>query len=309
MSRRYWLPILAVVGLLAGGVQAQPISHGASGDAHPGKSQHKPKSDAPPSIPLSVQDDIHSIARALEAANKKPDAPKDNSEPDQYAKKNLEDQSRMAFWAAGMFWVGLLELIVTLVGVGLVWRTLKATWATKDEAKRAADSAADAVTKAQDTMEQAERHARQELRAYFSISKRECSIPTAAGFTQIRLKIKNCGSTPAYRFHQSLSAWVDTYPIPLNRPSIRDGIKFRGKLYIGPGEEIRQQSRVRIFEADIPEIRAGKKAIWCSGVIHYRDAFGVSRCLKHESFASWAMLFEDADDRRMWISQKNNESD
>lgn len=145
MSRRYWLPLFAVVGLnLAGEVHAQTVRQDARGNASTQQGAPKPKTDAPPAVPIAVQNDIERIARALETANQKRPSP---TEEDR-AKRNLASQEKMADatgWAEGMFFLGLAEILITAAGVFLIYRTLIYTARGAADAKRSADAAEESL--------------------------------------------------------------------------------------------------------------------------------------------------------------------
>lgn len=200
MLRRYWLPVLAVVGLLAVAAHAQGVSDHAARKPSATQGQPKPKADSPPAIPVAVQNDIHSIASALKAANEK----KPSADEDKRARDNLKAQQDTAYWARYMFWVGFGELIVTGAGVFLVWRTLKASWAAAREAKRAADAANASLNHAKESTER-------QLRAYVGIDSIKLEItsdiltyePTDLTSQNIifpdflAITVKNYGETPA----------------------------------------------------------------------------------------------------------------
>jgi hypothetical protein len=141
MPKRYWLPLIAVVGLL-GSVHAQTVSHDTRGNTAAHKRQSKPKADTPPAIPVAIQDAIKRIPGALEAANNHPYA----AEERQRSKDNLKAEQDTVFWAFMMFLVALLETLVTAAGVFLVWRTLIASREAAGHAKRAADAAENSYT-------------------------------------------------------------------------------------------------------------------------------------------------------------------
>lgn len=187
MSRRYWLPLIAVVGLaLASGAYAQGVGNNATSKPSATRSSAKPKTDAPPSIPVAVQNDIHGIATELHTANQNSESPEEKDS----AKRNLQSQEDMAKWAGRMFGVGLGEMLVTLAGVILVWRTLRATWASQKEAKRAAD-AAHKMIEAMDAT------ARKQLRAYITIDEVEVSRWDDNSPVVFKITVQNTGQTPA----------------------------------------------------------------------------------------------------------------
>jgi hypothetical protein len=145
MSRRYWLPILAVVGLvLAAGADAQQASktHGSQPSA--AKSQPAPQQQPQPSVPPSLQHSLDRIGTALESANNK-QTPQDETDR---AKQDLAAQLRMADDADAMFHVGLAETVITFIGVLLVLGTLIYTRDAARDAKCSANAAENSLEEA-----------------------------------------------------------------------------------------------------------------------------------------------------------------
>lgn len=270
MSRRYSLPIIAVVGLvLSAQVQAQAISSHAGGQSSAYKGRAKPKENAPPAIPIAVQNDIHGIASELKTANQKQPS---SAERDQ-TQRNLAAQEKMAAWVPWMFGVGMFETLLTLTGVFLVWRTLKASWEAARHAKRGADAAHATVASMEDT-------ARRQLRAYihFTIDKSAPVSFNAAQKTVIRILYENCGQTPAMRC--TSGGELDILPWPAPVPFPDPIFEKEGAIYsLYPKAEGRWNTPIssrRIFSAEeIQEAINGKtKRLFLYGEIKYFDIFG-----------------------------------
>lgn len=186
MSRRYWLPILAVGGLiLAGQIQAQTIRNDASGQSSAAQRSDQPKADAPPSIPVAVQSDIKSIARALEAANDK--------QPSETDKRNADAQEKVANWTLPIFLIALMEMLVTAGGVWLIYRTLLYT-------RTAAEAARDAVIEAKEATKVARRIGEAQVRAYLSIKEAYIYFTGPDGLPFIEISVVNSGQSPALGF-------------------------------------------------------------------------------------------------------------
>lgn len=143
MLRRYWLPLIAVVGLILAAQQSADAQGSQGGTTKP---QHAPQTQAQPTVAPALQDSLNRIGSALEAANNKQE-PAKNAEQ---AKQNLEAQVVMARSANRMFYVGLGELIITFIGVMLVLATLIYT-------KKAADAARASVVIAERSLSELER--------------------------------------------------------------------------------------------------------------------------------------------------------
>jgi hypothetical protein len=120
------------------------------------------------------------IARALEAANRKPAS--------LYEIRNVTAQERVASWTPRLFWVALVEAVATVCGVVLVGLTLRYT-------RRAA-------TAAENTLLALKENSERELRAYLSVEP--------GGINRLKGQRKDCigmvlvrnvGKIPAHRVH------------------------------------------------------------------------------------------------------------
>lgn len=157
-------------------------SHHARSTQSATQSQPEPKHDTGPSLPVTVQNDIQRIARALEAANAKQESTRERER----AEQDLRDQDNMAKWAFWMFLVGGGELLLTAIGVFLVWRTLLHT-------RDAAVAARDAVIETRSTGEA-------QTRAYLNIVKASVYFMQPRHHPVIEIQVLNYGLSPAYDF-------------------------------------------------------------------------------------------------------------
>jgi hypothetical protein len=180
MSRRYWLPLIAVVGLTLA-ANAQGVGNQTADKPSTSKNAAQPKPNPPPSIPVAVQGDIERIARALEAANAKPE-PADQASREE---RDVRAQEYMASWVPKMFWLGGIEIVLTMIGIGLVWQTFQQT-------RRAAKAAEDAVTTTQSIGEAG-------VRAYLHI--KSVSVAFWKGFDKpiFDVVVTNTGQSPGHR--------------------------------------------------------------------------------------------------------------
>jgi hypothetical protein len=174
--------------LTAGAAHAQGVGHNSGRDASPEQSQSKPKADTQPSIPMAVQNDIHGIASALEAANKK----QQSDEEKKQARSNLAAQEKIAAWAPWVFWAAFGEMIVTAFGIFLIWRTLKASWTAANEARRQANAA-------EKSLDQTKLTSESELRAWVDIdvTMQEFRRSEETVTFVVEIKLMNIGKTPA----------------------------------------------------------------------------------------------------------------
>jgi hypothetical protein len=263
MFRGYWRTIFAAVGLalaLGSGVFAQEIGNNAGGQQGTQPSAAQPQANPQPIFPPAIQDALDSIAASLKAANN----PEDAAAKSQRERDDLKAQKDMATWAQGMFWVAFADTIVTIVGVFLIWRTLKATWAAKGEAQRAASAA-------ESTVDQMRKASRRELRAYVFIDDPKpdpMTLPWGLEFY-----VKNFGQTPAYsikiKYSQGRIPKEDAGSFVPPAPQR----EWAGKVDLGPNHDF----PVRL-STDVGGVEAAPLFIW--GEVTFTDAFGEQRWLR-----------------------------
>jgi hypothetical protein len=205
MSRSYWLPIVAVVGLaLAGATNAQAISHNGGRHTRAHQAQTKPKTDAQPSALIAVQNDIQRVARALEAANDKQPSPAEQ----QQASDNLEAQQGMVKWARWMFCAAVLEALITASGVWLVYRTLYHTRIASKAARDAVVEAGRAADAANTSIEVTREIGQKQVRAYLHcIEAKYMLVNDGIWCWPI---VKNTGQSPAknVRLDANARVWI-----------------------------------------------------------------------------------------------------
>lgn len=198
MLRGYWLSVFAAVGLAASVAHAQPVGNNARGQARPQQGQAAVAPNPEPVFPPAVQDAIQGIARTLEATND----PKDAETERQRAQNDLKAQKDMAFWAMLMFFATVASVIVTSVGLGLIWQTLIYTRDTLGEAKKTTKAAEDAVTEAREATKAA-RDTITVTRVLGEAQVRAYIFCEGAGFqveksgVYVRPRIRNYGQSPA----------------------------------------------------------------------------------------------------------------
>jgi hypothetical protein len=128
-----WLCVAIIGIVLTGNAQAQT--------ARPSTARI-PTADAPSAIPPSIEGDLHEIARALQAANSKPESADE--------RRNADAQVKVSDWTPWIFGVAAAESFITAVGVILVALTLYYT-------KRAAEAARDSAETAERALYELER--------------------------------------------------------------------------------------------------------------------------------------------------------
>jgi hypothetical protein len=157
--------ILAIVGLILAG-NAQPVSKDARSNSPAEQNNQKPASH--PDITVSVS----RISDALEAQNDKADPYE--KERNEREIRDLQAQENSAYWAAAMFWATATALLISIVGIGLVWTTFRET--------RKANSIS------RESMHR-------QLRAYVTIDEAEHDHEDT--WQYVTLTLNNSGSTPA----------------------------------------------------------------------------------------------------------------
>lgn len=124
MSQSYWVSVLAAVGLiLTVSLHAEARGHADHRPAALGKTAAPIAANSQLVIPTIVQTDLDRIANALEAANSYSEGPAEKKD----TQENLQAQRDMARAADRMFWIGLVEIVLTSIGVILIALTFRAT--------------------------------------------------------------------------------------------------------------------------------------------------------------------------------------
>lgn len=186
LTRDWSLCAVAGVALaLSGQCFADPIGQDR-GDVRPSAQSHGvPANGARLSEAAAIQQIGERIASALETLNRNADS----ADAKKNARAALRAQEDAAGWAGGLFWIGLLELMVTCAGVTLVGLTLK-------EAKRSADAASDSAEAAQASAEAALR-AMDRPWLWISSVQRLNRIPNVGQELPFaRIIIRNYGTAP-----------------------------------------------------------------------------------------------------------------
>lgn len=196
MSRSYWVAIVAVIGLVfAGPVEGRTVGHGERCSLTATELAKDPNNGKLPTMRMSVEHDIQSIAGSLQTISQKPASP--------YEKRNAEAQERVAWWTPWFWGIAVLEALVTLAGVVLVYRTLKytgrtaayqkiatrAALAAARDSKRAADAAEKAIKVNRDI-------GRAQVRAYLGLDVVSGDVAIGKPI-KFQVRITNHGQSPA----------------------------------------------------------------------------------------------------------------
>jgi hypothetical protein len=127
MLRGYRGIFIAVAGLALLG--ANPVSQNARGNAAAAQS------DKSADKKKDVASGISRIGEALKAQNAKAD-PYEKQRNEREI-RDLQAQENSAYWAEMMFWATVSALVLSFVGIGLVWTTFRETRKANDIAKNA----------------------------------------------------------------------------------------------------------------------------------------------------------------------------
>jgi hypothetical protein len=254
MSRRYWLPIIAAVGLILVGP--------TEGKAVTALPENPPANSAALAAPPALAPDIKRIAGALEAEARKP--------PSDYDRRNTEAQENVAWWTPWIAIVATIEIIITALGVGLVGATLFHT-------KRAAD-AAEKTVRAMVAID----------RPYlwgenFEVGEiKKSSFESDGSIVEGRIislfgEVRNCGSRFAVLDGFAAGETVDGLPVPILMA--REMENF-APYTISPDASRSWDVPLTVFgleEAKFGEIMAARRSWYIYGHFRYRDANRVSR--------------------------------
>jgi hypothetical protein len=124
----------------------------------------------------------------------------------------------------------------------------------------------------QNTLRHAERTAERQLRAYVHPRKPRIVGLFDGGEIKVACEIQNFGQTPAYELVCTATAFTSTDPP--GTIIVPGAIGPVSQLDLGPGGSITITQSIRqLSELEIEEIKSGKKVIYFSGNIAYRDTF------------------------------------
>lgn len=292
MLARHWLYGFAIGGLVVSYAWAQESSEQTQGI------DPKPSPTIEDAGPDGVEGAADSNKRAAE--QDQPAAqPLQPTEPDigapirppsaepttSTSTKRAEDEMREIAWRdlaaqEGMSYASWAAVVLTAVGVALIWRTLVHTrraaefaGAAVEEGRRATSAAEDAVAV---TRESAER----QLRAYISAHIRNLKIIGKGKQASVTVDMKNHGQTPAKNLRYHAMTAVMPYPLPENfifpelpgisdsRDTIHPGVTHNG--YAWPRRNFTEEEIDYIIKGESPRLYA-------FGIIYYEDIFGQTR--------------------------------
>jgi hypothetical protein len=254
--------LILVIFLAAGVTNAQSVSHNTGHQTAAPNAHTNPKAEPQPIDISAIKDSLNGIGSALIAANNKQPTADEKSATE----RNLKAQENLVFWAGAMFFLGFVEIALTVVGVIFVWLTLK-------ENRRTATAATNQVTASQAA-------STKDLRPYVSLSidaRKWPNLPVIGVTGQqsyvwnrysIVLKIKNTGKT-----------WAQNVRIQRESPENPTGDAWQAITWdvagldpfvLAPGEEISLQFG-DIPRPVLPAITSGQSQIFFAAWIVYDD--------------------------------------
>lgn len=201
------------------------------------------------------------------------------------AKENPTHPPERSIWnwlthdAAGFFTLWLV--IVGGAQIGLFYWQLRLIKVAADDAKRAGISAERAAKATEDAVELSRKTAERQLRAYVG-TESVGFVETIGPFKiQIRIVVKNYGVTPAYGYQADIRLSVRENP--LTSTFVSHPTYFAAKVgdTLMPGNTsiiicelsaVEQPRALQIYNDALAE----KSALYVSGQIIYKDAFGYS---------------------------------
>lgn len=148
--------------------------------------------------------------------------------------RDLSAQEHMARWAERMGWAAIASIILTAVGVLLIWRTLLHTRDAAKHAGAAVDEAKKATVAAEETVQLTRTIGQEQVRAYVGLNVLYVSKMQDTGISRDSMKITNFGQSPAL----SVVIWcklVDTAPDIF---TYEDGEFLAENITIRPAQDV-----------------------------------------------------------------------
>lgn len=294
MFKRNWIAAAAFGLVFASGALAQEPQQSAAESEPESTSQHQEntptRQDNPSPEPdyatrlLPAIQGIESAIRELVTDEGKIAAEEDRRRD----QSDLQAQESMALWAFWMFIAAVASVVLTSIGVVMIWRTLLYTRDAAIHAGRAVDEAKHATAAAQETNRVTQEIGIKQTRAniaYLDYEINDSSHMSYTDDTAVRLVFKNFGQSPARDvcfdiMNPDELIWSGIADSRGNQPppTFRDFSfsKVRGKtlLFCGSGANVKSHSYL-IEKKKIIENRSivPKRFFYIAGWIRYKDEF------------------------------------
>jgi hypothetical protein len=175
-------------------LKSQPVPEaGQQQRAQDGKSDPAPKDD--------TASDLLTAIKGIEAAIREHVAKEDKEESERKEEREYADlkaQQDMAAWAKCLFWATVASLILTCVGLYLIWRTLRYTRDAARAARESVREARRATRVAEITNRIVARNSALEYRAYLSVIPAGINELIGRQVAMGHVDVKNVGKIPAH---------------------------------------------------------------------------------------------------------------
>lgn len=160
-----------------------------------------------PAKEIADSDGISPSQQQITSPPPTPDLPEPASNEPDYGREDLEAQKTMAWWTRAMGIAAIVGVILSGIGVALIYTTFKATL-------RAARYAGVAARQSRQSLAVIKESSAAQLRPYVAISEFEGDDNSPfSRDSHVRFRIKNFGQTPATRVVVSVGALSEKVPI------------------------------------------------------------------------------------------------
>jgi len=192
-----------------------------------------------------------------------------NQGPEDNEISDLEAQKDMAFWAKLMFWTSAAMVIITSIGIALIYGTLIQTGRMLTEAEKTTAAALANVEVTKDT-------AKRQLRAYITA---EPMVERVRSGEKVRMTINatNYGQTPARNVRIRTAVFVRNLPFNLEKERAENAKKpeltERQTIHPTDATYFPHISDFVLPEVAFKMMEEDKAAIFFTGEIYYDDVF------------------------------------
>jgi hypothetical protein len=173
------------------------------------------------------------------------------------AERDSKAQEAMAKWAFWMLIASVIGYLLTILGLGFVWRTLHHT-------RRSADYAGQGIEQNQNLINR-------QLRAYVGPVSVAYHYSAETGCFAATAGIQNFGSTPAYKFKSRVTLEYLPYPVnSLPQISCADGVE--NTLF--PSMQTLASNLLPLPAQRLSQISSSEHCFFLSIVLEYEDFTG-----------------------------------
>ncbi len=200
--------------------------------------------------------------------------------PERHALRLIEAQVKGGDWTQYLGLIAMLQVLLTGVGLWLIWKTVGYTKDASEAAATAAQASQEAVAATLDAIEVTRDAAMRELRAYVVMHSMSLNRTgdEVRGFTAaIEIVFKNVGKTPAYKTRFVYGINDDGEPPDFAQMKELDDDK---RMDFGPEQHLRQAFTSRLLSANLQRsVFNGSVPLYVWGTVTYVDAYNNDRYL------------------------------